>query len=81
MNTVTQWFPAGSLPKRKGVYEFGSLPFNFHYFDGALWLGAGKTPADAVRDSRHTRSDAYHEWLIASGFVWRGLAEKPQEAA
>lgn len=76
MPKFTPWFPHGTKPVRKGVYNTKSAWCSwdaegaYQYWNGTQWKCTDATAAGAYRD-RMYRSD-YQE------VEWRGLAEPPK---
>lgn len=75
MNKLTDWFPAGSRPARKGVYNtrsnWGGAPpeGGYQYWNGKRFMCTCDDPAMAYR-FRTSRSS----YPLAE---WRGLASDP----
>lgn len=68
---LTEWFPSGVKPARRGVYEVESIfgGRGFAYFNGRIWGWRRGTVIDATLWKN--RDDASQDKR------WRGLAEKP----
>lgn len=64
--SVTEWYEAGQLPARSGVYDVGT---EFRYFDGANWYVGAGTPNEAMR---------FFQVLgeRTTALPWRGLTER-----
>lgn len=74
MTTVTQWFPPAVTPVHVGAYQVSALfDAKYAWWNGSKWFVPHSSPEGAM-------GCAGFDTPLQSRF-WRGLAEKPQEAA
>lgn len=67
MSKLTDWFPPGTKPARKGIYEVNDDGWiGYQYWNGQWWCSFECTASDAFR-YRKSKS-------IFQDSKWRGLA-------
>jgi hypothetical protein len=70
---LTPWFPLGTRPARRGVYERDTPTVGrYAFWDGIQWYGYAQSP-------RHAK-DSYNNRFVSvfqQEGQWRGLARKP----
>lgn len=72
---LTPWFPANVKPVREGIYIATVVRGDtfYRYWDGKVWHCGGDTVAKAAANRGF--------WRFQNQIRWRGLAEKPKDAA